>query len=242
MNARESFLAALKGQELVSFSALAWERLPGFLNLTAPPEWWLDAGYCGRALVEAATLCGSEAIQIPLLKVRDPASAADTPTAGTREYEGLGGRDARAALAIVDQLSTLGQYGILGVIPSVSSLHQLWPDVSRDDLEDDTSALVSGLFELGADGVVIHGPDKGRVRESTDLVSRLARHFGRVAIGATLGEAWSTEGIHTLAVADPEKAWPRLDKGVMISVSDLSKRTPRELQDWLASRPRMVSS
>ncbi len=242
MSARDNFLAALNGKELVSFSALAWERLPGFLNLTVPPEWWLDAGYCGRALVEAATLCGSEAIQIPLLKVPDPAIAADAPTARTRSYEGLGGRDVKAAFAIVGQLSTLGQFGILGVIPAVSSLHQLWPDVSRDDLEDDTSALVSELFELGADGVVIRGPDEGQVRESTDLVSRLAKHYGRAAIGVTLREAWSTEGTHSLAVADPEKSWPRLARGVMISVSDLSKRTPRELQDWLASRPRTASS
>lgn len=241
MSARDNFLAALNGQDVVSFSALTWERLPGFLNATAGPDWWLDVGYCGRALVEAATLCGSEAIQIPLLRFPDPLITGDMPPATTHVYEQLASRrDVKATFTIIDQLSTLGQYGILGVIPSISFMHELWPDMSRDDLEDDTSDLVSGLFELGADGVVIRGPDKEQVKESTDLISRLARHFGRVAIGATPGEAWSSEGLHTLAVASPDKAWPRLSRGVLLSTSDLSRQSPRELQDWLASRPRTL--
>lgn len=239
MTLRETFLAALRGQEAIAFSARAWWRLPAFLNSEERPDWWLDAGYCTRALADLATLCGLEAIQIPLLRTREGLTGGEMPPPPAEPYEALAARaEVGAALAVVDQLTRLDRHGVLGVLPSVPDMLRRWPDESPEELQDDTSEVVSHLFALGADGVIIHGTESADVRATMDPLARLAKHFGRVVLGVTPWEAWSTDSQHAVFSVSPQGPWATIRGGVVLATVDLSLYSPRELKPWLDSRPR----
>jgi hypothetical protein len=240
VTSRGTFLAALRGQEVVAFSASVWWRLPGFLNSEERPGWWLDPGYCTRALAEVATLCGLQAIQVPLLRSPDVDSSGGLSASAAEPYEVLAARpDVQAALTIVDQLVRQDRHAVLGVLPAVSDMRGRWPNESREEFEDDTSDVVSRLFGLGADGVIIQGAEATEVQGTMNHIARLAIHFGRVVLGVTPRDAWSTDGQHVVVSVLPQAPWPTIHRGALLATADLSTYSPRELRTWLVARPRV---
>ncbi len=204
------------------FTALAWERLPEFLNSRVSVDWWLDASVSVRLLSEFAALSHLDFIQIPAVRdIKEPRKS-------------VAGLDSAAAIKCVSQLAVIGTWLSMAVVPPVAELRAASPGISPDDVEDDLRDLVSDLLNAGAGAICVRGNDGQSVGETIDGLARLVRHFGRPLVGLSDTAAVSaTEGLDVFAVIIGD-AWPAT--GLAMATGDLSQESPLLLQEWIRDR------
>ncbi|MCG3773939.1 MAG: hypothetical protein JW395_0756 [Nitrospira sp.] len=222
MSSRETLNLASSAERTAVFTALAWERLPEFLNSRAPNEWWLEPSFSVRILSEFAELIRLDVIQVPAVRrttVPRPAVA---------------GADSAAAVECVSQLSVIGTRATMAVVPSIDLLQIASPGTATEDLEDELRDLVSDLLNAGADAICVHGISIGRIEETIDGLSGVVRHFGRVLVGLTSNSAVSATDridVSAIRIGDP---WP--SAGLVLATGDLSQESPILLQEWIRRR------
>ncbi len=222
MSGREILNRASSAQGGAVFTALAWERLPEFLNSRAPDEWWLEPSFSVRILSEFAALSRLDVIQVPAVR------------STTVPRPAVAGADSAAAVECVSQLSVIGVRATMAVVPSVDVLHAASPGMSTEDVEDDLRDLVSELLNAGADAICVHGHGVESIDETIDGLGRVVGHFGRVLVGLTADSAVSaTDSIDVSAIriGDP---WP--SAGLVMATGDLSQESPILLQEWIRRR------
>ncbi len=212
----------MSGDGSGAFTALAWERLPEFLNSRAPEQWWLDPSFCVRVLSEFAALCRLDCVQIPAVR----------GSSGPRS--GVSGADSDAATECIAQLTAIGRTATMAVVPAVDILQALAPGVAVEDIEDDLRDLVSELLNAGADAICVRGDDESALGETLEGLDRILRHFGRVLVGISSETAVSTTAglaVTGVQIGDP---WP--STGLVMTISDLSTASPIDLQEWIQAR------
>ena len=222
MSGREILDWAQSSDGPALFTALAWERLPEFLNSRVPGDWWLDASVSVRLLSEFAALSHLDVIQVPAVRdMREP-------------RETVAGRDSAAAIECVSQLVVIGTRVTMAVVPPVAVLRAASPGIKPEDVEDDLRDLVSDLLNAGAEAICVRGDDAQAVGDTVDGLTRLVRHFGRALVGLSGALAVSaTESLDVFAFAIGD-AWPV--SGLAMATGDLSQESPLLLQEWIRDR------
>ena len=209
MNGRDAWNRVVASDGAAGFTAVAWDRLPEFLNSRAPERWWLVPSFCVRVLSEFAALSRLDLIQIPA--VRNSSEPRAT----------VAGPDSAAAVECISQLTVIGTRATMAVVPSI-------------DVEDELRDLVSELLNAGADAICVKGNDAMALAETIEGLGRIVRHFGRVLVGVALDSAVSgTDNLDVFGVriGDP---WPTT--GLVMATGDLSQESPILLQEWIRTR------
>lgn len=222
MNGRDAWNRVVASDGAAGFTAVAWDRLPEFLNSRAPERWWLVPSFCVRVLSEFAALSRLDLIQIPA--VRNSSEPRAT----------VAGPDSAAAVECISQLTVIGTRATMAVVPSIDVLRAASPGMAAEDVEDELRDLVSELLNAGADAICVKGNDAMALAETIEGLGRIVRHFGRVLVGVALDSAVSgTDNLDVFGVriGDP---WPTT--GLVMATGDLSQESPILLQEWIRTR------
>lgn len=254
MSARARFETALGGGDCVAFAPLAWSKLPAFVRTPAPEEFWLDVGATQRMLGDAAGICRSDAITVPLLAcpgaVAAQAAGAAAGAVAATAAAGAGAarmpascgeivrtEEVAAAAVVLERLRAVGEPGLAAELPTLGELAGLFPDEDDEDREDALNDLVRTSVEAGAQAVVLRARTGEDLRRSLEAIAPLATYYGATVLGVGAGRATSYPERCEVGLLERDGTWPELGRGVILSAGDLTKWwTPDDLRGVLAGR------
>jgi hypothetical protein len=230
----ESLLSLLAGK--AGFVPYGWSRLPSFLQLTAPANWWSDPDYCQRALTEFGSVCRAEALMIPVLDEHIMAGLAAQIDEAEDPVEAIAESDVAAqVLALVAQMVSVGRFGVVTLLPTSTALREAVHEIDPEDAEDALCDLARSALNTGAAAVAVRGEDEDEVATTVRAVAKVADYFGTVAIGITPGRSWVHDDSVTVAVIAAGRPWP--SAAITVTYDDLSNAgSAAEVHRWASER------
>jgi hypothetical protein len=224
----------------VAFAPYAWADLPGFVQSTAPDEWWLNVDFCQRALTDAGGVCKADAVLVPLLdehalqafseRTGEPADIAAEITSLDEVFPGL---------ALVDQMVAVGGYDVVAVLPPLEDLAEVLHGAESEDLEDALSDLAREALDRRASAIAVRGRVVAQVEQTVTRLAQVADYFGTQVLGLTPDKGWASHGGINVEVCDLGTQWPRQPGTLVLTYADLSKScSAADVRRWITDRDR----
>jgi len=236
LSGRSRFTRALEGDDL-AFAPIVWERLPELVHQERA-DWWQDPAAGRRLISEVAALALADAMFV-FVAAEAVRCAVGAGEVGDEALDSLARSHASAqGIELVACLRDVSQYAVIAALPAPARLQHEMSGKEIETAEDAFTDLVSSYLQAGADAIAVTGHDVQEVRAGLSRAARLGKLFSLPVLGicpdADAISAWDEHGL-AFGVVPDTREWPAIDRGLVITASDVSTR-------WNAAQLRLVGS